>query len=203
MSAYEWINETFWPMDEGIFRAVNEMANNMPWINKVARFISYFGDHGYFFILLTVVLLVFRKTRKIGLVMAFGLLFNHVFNNMFLKNLIARPRPYNSVEEFRLMWEAHSSAFEKSLSFPSGHTSMAALVGGTLFVMLNKKYSWIFLLIPLLMGWSRIALFVHYPSDVLAGLLTGGLAVVFGYFITKLLLKWKFAEKLTTGDKLF
>lgn len=203
MSAYEWINETFWGMDAGIFRAVNEMANNMPWINKIARFISYFGDHGYFFILLTVVLLVFRKTRKIGLVMAFGLLFNHIFNNMFLKELIARPRPYNSVLEFRLMWEAHSSAFEKSLSFPSGHTSMAALIGGALFIMLNKKYSWVFLLIPLLMGWSRIALFVHYPSDVLAGLITGTIAVVFGFFITKLLLKWKFVEKLTTGDKLF
>ena len=203
MQFYEWLNEFFWGMDSSIFRAVNEIANHCPWINGVARFISYFGDHGYFFIALTIVLLLFRKTRKIGLVLAFGLLFNHVLNNMILKNLIARPRPYNQVDEFRLMWQTHSSAFEKSFSFPSGHTSMAALVGGGLFVMLNKKYSWAFLLIPLLMGWSRIALFVHYPSDVLFGLITGTIAVIVGFFAMKLLLKWKFAENLTTGDKLF
>ena len=203
MQFYEWLNQTFWWLDSSIFRATNELANNCPWISSVARFISYFGDKGLFFILLTVVLLVFRKTRKVGIVLAFGLIFNHLFNNMFLKNIVARPRPYNEVDEFRLMWEAHSTAFEKSFSFPSGHTSMAALVGVGLFVMLNKKYSWAFLLIPLLMGWSRIALFVHYPSDVLGGLITGTLAVVVGFFAMKLLLKWKFAENLTVGDKLF
>ena len=203
MQFYEWLNQTFWWLDSSVFRATNELANNCPWISSVARFISYFGDKGLFFILLTVVLLVFRKTRKVGIVLAFGLIFNHLFNNMFLKNIVARPRPYNEVDEFRMMWEAHSTAFEKSFSFPSGHTSMAALVGVGLFVMLNKKYSWAFLLIPLLMGWSRIALFVHYPSDVLGGLITGTLAVVVGFFAMKLLLKWKFAENLTVGDKLF
>ena len=203
MQFYEWLNQSFWWLDSSIFRATNELANNCPWISSVARFISYFGDKGLFFIILTVVLLVFRKTRKVGIVLAFGLIFNHLFNNMFLKNIVARPRPYNEVDEFRMMWEAHSTAFEKSFSFPSGHTSMAALVGGGLFVMLNKKYSWAFLLIPLLMGWSRIALFVHYPSDVLGGLITGTLAVVVGFFAMKLLLKWKFAENLTVGDKLF
>ena len=203
MAFYEWLNEFFFGMDAAIFRATNELLNSCNWLRGVATFISYFGDKGIFFITLTVVLLIFRKTRKIGLVLAFGLLFNHLFNNMLLKNLIARPRPYNTVEEFKLMWLAHSGHSESSLSFPSGHTSMAALVGGGLFVMLNKKYSWAFLFIPLLMGWSRIALFVHYPSDVLVGLVTGTFAVVLGYFAMKLLLKWKFAENLTIGDKLF
>ena len=203
MTLYEWINKTFFGLDSAIFRATNELLNACPFLEKVARFISYFGDHGYFFILMTIVLLVFRKTRKIGIVIAVGLLFNHVLNNMILKNLIARPRPYNQVEEFKLFWQAHSTAYEKSFSFPSGHTSMAALVGGALFVMLNKKYSWAFLFIPLLMGWSRIALFVHYPSDVLAALITGTLAVLAGYFSLKLLLKWKLIEKITTGERLF
>ena len=203
MTFYEWINETFFDFDAAIFRATNELLNSCPFLEKVARFISYFGDHGYFFIALTILLLVFRKTRKIGIIIAVGLLFNHVLNNMILKNLIARPRPYNQVEEFKLMWQAHSTAFEKSFSFPSGHTSMAALVGGALFIMLNKKYSWLFLFIPVLMGWSRIALFVHYPSDVLAALITGTLAVITGYFTLRLLLKIKLVDKITSGDNLF
>ena len=189
MQFYEWLNQTFWWLDSSIFRATNELANNCPWISSVARFISYFGDKGLFFILLTVVLLVFRKTRKVGIVLAFGLIFNHLFNNMFLKNIVARPRPYNEVDEFRLMWEAHSTAFEKSFSFPSGHTSMAALVGVGLFVMLNKKYSWAFLLIPLLMGWSRIALFVHYPSDVLAGFMVGIIYLIIFVYLYEEVLK--------------
>ena len=203
MAFYELMNEFFWGMDSSIFRATNELLNNCTWLRYVARFISYFGDKGYFFIALTIILLLFRKTRKVGILLAVGLLFNHVLNNMILKNLIGRPRPYNSVDEFRLMWETHSTAFEKSLSFPSGHTSMAALVGGGLFVMLNKKYSWLFLFIPLLMGWSRIALFVHYPSDVLGGLITGTLAVLVGFFVMKLLLKWKVIKNLTAEDKTF
>ena len=203
MSISEWINEIFFGMDASIFRAMNEILNANPFVFKIARFISYFGDHGYFFIGLTLILLVFRKTRKVGIVLALGLAFNHIINNMLLKNLIARARPYDEVEEFRLMWSTHSRIVMDSYSFPSGHTSMAAVIGGGLFVMLNKKYSWVFLLIPLLMGWSRITLFVHYPSDVLFGLIIGTLTLVGAYFSARLLFKWKFVENLTTGDKLF
>ena len=203
MSLYEWINETFFGFDASIFRFTNEMLNQNPFIFKIARFISYFGDHGIFFIAMTLILLLFRKTRKVGIVLAVGLAFNHLLNNMILKNLIARPRPYDQVLEFKQMWEAHSNIVMDSYSFPSGHTSMAAIIGGGLFIMLKKKYSWIFLLIPLLMGWSRITLFVHYPSDVLFGIIIGGLSIVASYFIARLLFKWEIIQKLTTGDKLF
>ena len=100
MSISEWINETFFGMDASIFRFTNEMLNENPFIFKIARFISYFGDHGIFFIALAVVLLAFRKTRKVGILLACGLAFNHVLNNMIIKNLVARARPYDEVMEF-------------------------------------------------------------------------------------------------------
>ena len=203
MSISEWINETFFGMDASIFRFTNEMLNENPFIFKIARFISYFGDHGIFFIALAVVLLVFRKTRKVGILLACGLAFNHVLNNMIIKNLVARARPYDEVLEFKLMWETHSNIKMNSYSFPSGHTSTAASFGVGLFIALNKKYSWLFLLFPLLMGWSRITLFVHYPSDVLFGIIIGTIAIVLAYFTSKLLFKLKIVENLTTGEKLF
>lgn len=203
MSISEWINETFFEFDAAIFRSINDLLNSCPFLEKIARFISYFGDHGYFFIALTVVLLLFRKTRKIGILLAFSLIFNHIINNMVLKNLIARPRPYDTVLEFNAFWQSHSKIVMNSFSFPSGHTSMAAAIGGGLFLMMNKKYSWSFLFIPLLMAWSRVALFVHYPSDVLFGLITGTISLIAAYFSYKLILKWKFVENLTTGEKLF
>ena len=203
MSISEWINETFFGMDASIFRFTNEMLNQNPFIFKIARFISYFGDHGIFFIALAVVLLVFRKTRKVGILLACGLAFNHVLNNMIIKNLVARARPYDEVLEFKMMWETHSNIKMNSYSFPSGHTSTAAGVGVSLFIMMNKKYSWLFLLIPIVMGWSRIALFVHYPSDVLFGIIMGALCAVAAYFTVKLLLKIKFVNNLTVGNKIF
>ncbi len=200
---HEWINEIFWGMDSSIFRSTYDMLNNSPWIFKLARFISYFGDHGYFFIALVVILLVFRRTRKTGLVLALGMIIGALLNNVLLKNMIARPRPYDEVEEFRNMWLTHSRIKMNSYSFPSGHTSTASVIGVGLFIMLKKKYSWIFLLIPLLMGWSRITLFVHYPSDVLFGLIVGSISIIGGYFLSKLVFKWKLIENLTIGDRLF
>ena len=200
---HEWINEIFWGMDSSIFRSTYDMLNNSPWIFKLARFISYFGDHGYFFIALVVILLVFRRTRKTGIVLALGMIIGALLNNVLLKNMIARPRPYDEVEEFRNMWLTHSRIKMNSYSFPSGHTSTASVIGVGLFIMLKKKYSWIFLLIPLLMGWSRITLFVHYPSDVLFGLIVGSISIIGGYFLSKLVFKWKLIENLTIGDSLF
>ena len=203
MLIHEWINKTFFEMDATIFRSTFEMLNNSPWIVKLARFISYFGDHGYFFIALVVLLLVFRRTRKVGIVLSIGMIVGVLLNNVILKNLIARPRPYDEVEEFRNMWLAFNKIPMDSYSFPSGHTAMASVIGVGLFLTLNKKFSWVFLLIPILMGWSRITLFVHYPSDVLFGLIVGSLSMIGGYFLSKIVLKVKMIENLTIGDTLF
>lgn len=203
MNLSEWINKIFYDFDASIFRATYEMLNDNPFIFKIARFISYFGDHGYFFIGLLLILLLFRKTRKLGITLTLGFIIGVIINNLILKNAIARPRPYDTVFEFKSMWEHFSNIVMDSYSFPSGHTCMATVIGVGLFIYLPKKYSFIFLLIPILMGWSRITLFVHYPSDVLFALFVGSLSMVLGYFLSKLVFKWEFLNNLTIGNKLF
>ena len=179
----------FYGIDAFIFGITNSLLESCPWLSDVARFISYFGDHGYFFIALVVVLIIFRKTRKIGITLAIGMIIGVLVNNVCLKNLIARPRPYDTVQLFKDYWLAHSNVYMDSYSFPSGHTTMASVIGVGLFLTINKKFRWVFLLIPLLMGWSRIALFVHYPSDVFFGLIVGAGSMFGAYFISKLLFK--------------
>ena len=203
MLVAHWLNKAFYNFDDSIFKATYDLELNFPWVAKLARFISYFGDHGYFFIALVVVLCIFRKTRKIGVTLAIGMIIGVLVNNVFLKNLIARPRPYDTVSLFKDYWLAHSNVLMNSYSFPSGHTTMASVIGVGLFLTVNKKFRWAFLLIPLLMGWSRIALFVHYPSDVLFGLIVGAGSMVGAYFLSKLLFKWKLAQDLTSGNSLF
>ena len=109
MEFFEWLNEIFYGMDAFIFGLTNDLLNSCPWLCNVARFISYFGDHGYFFIALVVILIIFRKTRKIGITLAIGMIVGVLVNNVFLKNLIARPRPYDTVLEFKEYWLAHSN----------------------------------------------------------------------------------------------
>ena len=77
-----WLNETFYEFDDSIFRAVYQMEETLPFLRGFARFISYFGDClGLFFLVSTLLLCLFRKTRKVGMVMGVSLIYVLLFNN--------------------------------------------------------------------------------------------------------------------------
>jgi undecaprenyl-diphosphatase len=91
------------------------------------------------------------------------------------------------------MWEAVLGLVESERSFPSGHTTsaMAAMMG--IFLTTNKKRTWPVLLFPLLMGFTRLYFVVHYPTDVLGGLVAGALGGLGGFVLVCLL--YRFLEK--------
>lgn len=124
------------------------------------------GDGGILWICCTVMLLLFRKTRKAGAAMAVSLALEVICCSVILKPLVARPRPYdvNAVQPLIPPLSDYS--------FPSGHTGAAFAAASSLFFSKNRL--WIpALVIAVLMGFSRLYLYVHYPSDVLAGALLG------------------------------
>ena len=204
MLVAHWLNKAFYNFDDSIFKATYDLELNFPWVAKLARFISYFGDHGILFIILTIILLTFRKTRKIGLVVGLAMIFQFVVNSLILKNIIARPRHFwDESSPYYHMWLYAKGTYHSSYSFPSGHTAAATAVGVGLFLSCKKAYRWSFLLIPLLMGWSRIGLFVHYPSDVVVSLVVNTLTTIGAYFLAIRLYKVKFIENLVEGDSLF
>ena len=144
------------------------------------RFISYFGDKGLFFILLGMILLIFKKTRKLGLCILISLLIGTLFTNLFLKNIIARHRPYLSgIKAYHQWWQNAGSLKYNEFSFPSGHTTATMAVMTCFFLFYNKKYSWIGFLFVVMMGMSRNYFMVHYPTDVLGGIIVGGLSSIF------------------------
>ena len=155
-----------------------------PVFDKIMVFFTHMGDGGYFWIALSVVLLLFKKTRKYGLAMAGALAVASLLNSIVLKSLFDRPRPYimdisnwQRVATDGWMYEMpFESLKEKSVSFPSGHTasSFAAAIG---VFYIDKKKGIIPLIVAALIGFSRIYIHVHYPSDVVGGVITG---VVFG-----------------------
>ena len=103
-------------------------------LTPVLTFLTHLGDHGYFWIALTILFLLLKKTRKVGGLMTCSLLLNTLVNNVLLKNLVARTRPYEIVDGLHRIIEAQSD-----YSFPSGHTGSAFAVAVVVFLMCPRK----------------------------------------------------------------
>ena len=130
--------------------------------------ITSLGNGGMIWIAVTVILLFFKKTRRAGIASALALLGSLLVNNLILKDLIARTRPYDAVEGVRLLIERQSD-----YSFPSGHTGSSFSSASAIFFNLPKRYGIAALVLASLIAFSRLYVGVHYPSDVAAGILIG------------------------------
>ncbi|MBR4473761.1 MAG: phosphatase PAP2 family protein [Oscillospiraceae bacterium] len=186
-----WLNQVFAEFDQSITLAVHELHKACgSWMAPVMEFISLLGKGGIFLILLSLVLILIRRTRRYGTAMLLGLAIGALFVNLWLKVVIARPRPYADPEGiFYPLWQLLGSHTESDFSFPSGHTNAAFASMVPVFVLGNKRWSWLALVFAVLMGISRIYLVVHFPSDVLGGVITGTIAGLLGVLIAKALPK--------------
>ena len=157
------------------------------------RAITMLADHGYGMIALGLILFCFKRTRKVGLAALLGIAVGALITNVTLKPLVFRARPYTH-DEYRVMWEAVLGLKESERSFPSGHTTSAmAAMMGIFLASKKKKYTWPVLIFPVLMGFTRLYFVVHYPTDVLGGLVAGALGALGGFGLLCLL--YRFLEK--------
>lgn len=140
--------------------------------------ITRLGDGGIFWIGVAVVLLCIPKTRKTGISMAVALLLGLLVGNLFLKNVVARMRPYDVNTGIELLIARLSD-----YSFPSGHT-LASFEGAVVLMIRDRRLGIPALVIAVLIAFSRLYLYVHYPSDVLAGMLLGTAFAFLACFLT-------------------
>ena len=176
-------------------------------MNIVANFITFFGGSEFVIpmAVLGLVLSFFKKTRKFGLAVLFAVLVGTLITNLVMKPLFARPRPYVYYADnplFMSWYEFAGAHIESDKSFPSGHTTAAFEIGVALFLVLNKKYSWIFPVFSVLVGLSRIYLMVHYVTDVLGGVLVGTFAGIMGYVIMTAIMKNTKIAEFDLAEKL-
>jgi len=191
-----WLNTVFSGFDQSVTLAVHrlyEAAGTA--MTPFMELISLMGKGGIFLILLSLALLFIKKTRRFGTAMAFGILLGAIFVNLFLKVVVARPRPYADV----------NSIYYQLWLIPSGHTNAAFAAMVPLFLLGKKRWSWLAIVFGILMGISRIYLVVHFPTDVLGGLITGTIAGMLGTLIAVHLPRkwyaWQIPNKKARDEK--
>ncbi len=154
-----------------------------PFMDSLMKGISFLGNAGWIWIVIGVILAVMPKTRRIGMTVCISLLFSLILCNLTLKPLIARVRPYDLVDGIELLISTPID-----YSFPSGHTSASFAAAASIFAY-DKKWGAGALTLAVLIAFSRLYLYVHFPSDVLGGMILGSLCAIMAYFVLKLLYK--------------
>lgn len=149
-----------------------------PLLDKIMVGASTLGNTGILWIALTLILLIIPKTRPVGKVLVLALIIELVFVNLILKPVVHRPRPFDVNPVVQLLVKS-----PKDYSFPSGHTSMAFTMVSGLFLMKKKELGIAACILATAIAFSRLYLYVHYPTDVLAGVVIGILSGYAGYKI--------------------
>lgn len=151
-------------------------------LDKTMPIITLFGDGGIFWIAVAVVLLFFPKYRKTGLAMGVALVLGVVVCNITMKPIIARIRPY----DYQLQYFGRDIpmliAKQHDFSFPSGHT-IASFEACTVLQLNDKRFGIPAIILAVLIAFSRLYLYVHYPSDVISSFFAGILFGILGNLI--------------------
>lgn len=156
-----------------------------PFLDKLMTAVTVLGDNGLFWIILGAFLLIFKKTRRCGISVLLALGIGAICGNLILKPVIHRARPCWINEAVQLL-----IAVPKDYSFPSGHTIASAAAAAALWHS-NRKWGIGAAFLAALIAFSRLYLYVHFPTDVLAGALIGIAAGCTGAKITARYASWK------------
>ena len=154
-------------IDKEILYFIQEFLRS-EFFNRIFCFITSLGNGGFIWIVISIILLISKKTRKVGVLSLCSLLLCYVTNDLIIKKLVARERPFNQFSELIPLIKKPTD-----FSFPSGHTASSFASAGILFRYLDKKYGILAIVFAGIIAFSRLYVGVHFPSDVIVGIIMG------------------------------
>lgn len=183
-------------MNQGELAVLDFIAEHLRcgFLDFVMPKITLLGDAGIFWIVLALVLLIPKATRKTGCMMAVALILGLVVCNITIKPLVGRIRPYD-VKGI----EPYLASIQHDPSFPSGHTT-ASFECATVILIRHRKWGIAACVLAALIAFSRMYLYVHYPTDILAGLVLGVIFGILGVFIVNKLDEYIKSRKASVND---
>ncbi len=201
--------DSFTEFDGNLLIGIQD-ALNADWLTPIMKVITYFGEAGIFWIVLCLLLLIFKRTRRLGIICFFSLLLTFIICNLGLKPSIDRTRPWLLFEEVERMMPDPGDA-----SFPSGHTANSIAPAWAAFIATlpvktpaGKSYDYVpclgwkgvgadpkkmhiaatvLVVLAALIGLSRLYLGMHFPTDVVCGFLLGMICATIIYTLIKLI----------------
>ena len=158
--------ETLYSIDFAILDFIQNTIKCV-FLDYLMTFFSSIGNAGIIWIITALIMMCFKKTRATGAMMACALLLGVLIGEVGIKNIVARERPFVVNTDIVL-----NIAQPSGYSFPSGHTCSSFAAATTLF-MNNKKIGIVAYIIASLIAFSRLYNYVHFPSDILCGMILG------------------------------
>jgi undecaprenyl-diphosphatase len=151
------------------FKILDFIHNNMnsPLMDNVMKFITRLGNGGAIWIIIAILMLCSKKYRMTGITVIAGLLIGLIIGNAILKNVFGRIRPFEIKEGIELLIKAPTD-----FSFPSGHT-LSSTIASLIIVQKHRKEGYVLIVLAALIAFSRLYLYVHFPTDVFAGIVLG------------------------------
>ncbi len=151
------------------FMILNAIQNlRSEFLDALMPVITYLGSGGAVWIVIGLTLLIFKHSRKTGISLLLSLLIGLLISTILLKGIVGRERPFNTlnalINENNLLIGLPSGRF----SFPSGH-SVSSFSAATVLFLYDKRIGVPSLILASLIAFSRLYLYVHFPSDVIAG----------------------------------
>ena len=174
----DWIAATLW----------------CPVLDVAMPIITLLGDAGIFWIAVSVLFMISKKYRKTGIGMMLALLMGLLVCNIWLKPTVARMRPYDFQMQYFLKEIPLLAGAMHDFSFPSGHT-IASFEAAVVILLNNKKLGITAMILACLIAFSRLYLYVHYPTDVICSVILGTAFAFLGNFLAGKIMG-KLPEKL-------
>ena len=192
----EWLNSKFSAFDYNLLSSLHNLAEITDGnVTGTFEVVGILSDKGVLLLLAGIVFFTFKSTRKAGFCLS-GAVCCSAFLTLLFKDVIARPRPFvDAAGLYHSWWQYIAEPAESGFTFPSGHTTVAMAAATALFLVVDKKISSTSFIFVIITGISRCYLMVHYPSDILGGMIIGTAGAVITWALSAAVVNKAISDK--------